>query len=81
MGALKKGIPDDTPENTVRFIEEILEEEAATLNVHIERTEEQAGFIRRLEMRVNQASPNKSFYVFLEYARSQDMRLAPTDGK
>ncbi len=39
----QKGIPDDTPENSVRFIREIAKEEAHSLNADFDWTDVDKG--------------------------------------
>jgi hypothetical protein len=69
-----KGIPDDTPENTVKAIEEILREESELLN---------AQFIRKIELKGISVSATyditsgaNSFRIYLNYVESNNLKLA-----
>jgi hypothetical protein len=66
------GIPDDTPENTVRNIEEILRTEAERAGAEHERREEQKGFSRHVTIRISNGSD--AFKLDLNYVPSASFR-------
>ena len=78
MVKVSKGIPDDTPENTVRAIREILEEEARELDVSFRPEIKYSGIGGEVTIDVNAESPHNWFRIFLSYVESHNLPLMPT---
>jgi hypothetical protein len=68
------GIPDDTPENTVKTIVEILEEETKNLSVPIKVETQKKGMSVDYTIDINPENYNKSFRMIIGYVDSLDLK-------
>lgn len=71
---LSKGIPDDTPENTVKAIIDILREEASSLELSVNEESARRGLGAEVTIDVADTC-GKNFRLYVTYAESHDLPL------
>ena len=75
MVKFSEGIPDDTPENTVRAISEILKEESTQLGLSFRCSRRRSQMQREVTIDIADETSGKSLRVFLSYVESHNLRV------